>query len=220
MNSQFCLYFPKHGIVYINNPKAGCSTIKRALTGDYETINRDFHAHCHEKHGVSNLRKIKKDTPTIFIGRDPVKRFHSCFQDKISATLYRESIGEKNLMKHARMNIIKAIRSELNLPDRTPINIEMFIEFVRYEFESNKAASVNAHYRPQHLIIRQSGRTPDFVGRLEDMPDLWEELQSKYSFSAPIKRSVNVSKWKKPLTSSQISAIQQIYAADMDFLNY
>lgn len=220
MNSQFCLYFPKHGIVYINNPKAGCSTIKRALTGDYETISRYFHERCHEKHLVSNLRKIKKDTPIIFIGRNPVTRFHSCFQDRIASTLHRDSIGEKNLMKPARMDIINAIRSEFNLPDRTPINIEMFIEFVRHEFESNKAASVNEHYRPQHLIIQQTRTTPDFVGRLEDMPDLWEELQSKYSFSAPIKRSVNVSKWKKTLTSSQISAIQQIYAADMDFLNY
>ena len=220
MNSQFCLYFPKHGIVYINNPKAGCSTIKRALTGDYETVGRDFHERCHKKHLVSDLRKIKKDTPTIFIGRNPVKRFHSCFQDKIFVPLYRESIGEKNLMKPTRMKIINAIRSEFNLPDRAPINIDMFIEFVRNEFESNKAATVNAHYRPQHLIIQQTRTTPDFVGRLEDMPDLWEELQSKYSFSAPIKRSDNVSKWKKPLTSSQISAIQQIYAADMDFLNY
>ena len=220
MNIKGCLYFPKHGVVYINNPKAGCTTFKRALSGDYETNGRDFHSDCDKKYLIEDFSLLKLGTPTIFISRDPVKRFHSCYQDKIKRILYAESIKRDKELPKPNRQIVKKIRELLNLPNRSYISMDMFIEFVRHEFKTVEAGKINEHYRPQVDIIRLAGGQPHFIGRLEDMPELWDRLQSKFNFSAPIAESMNVSKWKPPLQAPQIEAIKHLYAEDIEVLNY
>ena len=218
MNVEGCLYFPKHGIVYINNPKAGCTTFKRALSGDYETSARDFHRNCDKKYLIKDFSVIEPGTPLIFIGRDPVTRFHSCYQNKVKAILYAETKGEA--LSDKMLKLIKKIRKELNLQNGSFINMDMFIEFVRHELKTIEAGKINAHYRRQADIIRLAGGQPHFIGRLEDMPELWDRLQSKLNFSAPIEESMNVSNWKEPLQAPQIEAIKHLYAEDIEVLNY
>ena len=217
MNIKNCLYFPKHGVVYINNPKAGCTTFKRALSGDYVTNGRDFHADCDKKYLIEDSSVIEPGTPTIFISRDPVNRFHSCYINKIKRLVNAETMGKAN---KRNLKLVERIRKELNLPHRSFISMDMFIEFVRHELKTVDANEINGHYRPQTDNIRLAGGQPHFIGRLEDMPELWDRLQSKFNFSAPIAGSMNVSKWKQPLEAPQIEAIKHLYAEDIEVLNY
>lgn len=220
MKIKNCLYFPKHGVVYINNPKAGCTTFKRALSGDYETNGSDFHADCDKKYLIEDFSVLEPGTPTIFISRDPVKRFHSCYQNKVKRILYEETMGKAKALPMRKRRLVKTIRNELNLPRRSFISMDMFIEFVRHELKTVDPNKINGHYRPQTDTIRLAGGQPHFIGRLEDMPELWDRLQSKLNFSAPIAESMNVSKWKEPLQAPQIEAIKHLYAEDIEVLNY
>ena len=220
MNVEGCLYFPKHGLIYINNPKAGCSTFKRALSGDYETNGNDFHRRCNDKYMVKNFSVLEPGTPTVFISRDPVTRFHSCYHDKVKKILYAESLPRHQAPPKPKRQLVEKIRELLNLPNRSFISMDMFIEFVRHEFKTLEASKINPHYRPQADIIRLAGGQPYFIGRLEDMPELWDRLQSKFKFSAPIAESMNVSRWKQPLQAPQIEAIKHLYAEDIEVLNY
>jgi hypothetical protein len=220
MKIKGCLYFPKHGVVYINNPKAGCTTFKRALSGDYETTGRDFHIDCNKKYLIEDFSVLEPGTPTIFISRDPVKRFHSCYQDKVKKILYAESIQTHRALPEQKRQMVNNIRKLLNLPNRSFITMDMFIEFVRHELRTVEAGKVNSHFRPQADIIRLAGGQPHFIGRLEDMPELWDRLQSKFNFSAPIVKSLNVSDRKTPLQAPQIEAIKHLYSEDIEVLNY
>ncbi|MDA9176127.1 sulfotransferase family protein [Alphaproteobacteria bacterium] len=220
-----CLYFPKHGVVYINNPKSACSTIKRALTGDYETSSHDFHLKCRVNHTVYNNGEIPAATPCIFISRDPVSRFLSCYTDKVRGGLYNEiDHGQTRIIDNKtdkkKVLLVRGIRSELNLPDGSPISIDEFIEYVHGQFLKHGTNQVNPHYRPQTDILNQAIVRPDFIGRLEDMPTLWDRLQSEYNFTAPIFRSMNTSKHRVSLRKSQIKLIQDLYKIDLDTLNY
>ena len=174
-----CHYFPKHGVVYINNPKAACTTINRALTGDYETSSRDFHLKCKINHAVYNKGEIPAATPCIFISRDPVSRFLSCYTDKVRGGLYNEiDHGQTQITDDKRVLLVRGIRSELNLPDGSPISIDEFIEYVHRQFVKYGTNQVNPHYRPQTDILNQASVRANFIGRLEDMPTLWDRLQA------------------------------------------
>lgn len=219
-----CLYFPKHGVVYINNPKSACSTIKRALTGDYKTPDRDFNRKCKLNHTVYNNGEIPAATPCIFISRDPVSRFLSCYTNKVNGQLWRERVNDHGqtqiINKNKDVRLVKGILRELNLPDGSPISIDEFIEYVHRQFVKYGTNQVNHHYRPQADILNQANVRPDFIGRLEDMPTLWDRLQSEYNFTAPILRSMNTSKQRVSLKKSQIKLIQDLYKIDLDTLNY
>lgn len=216
-----CLYFPKHGIIYINNPKAGCTTIKRSLMSDFESPSQLFHKRCHAEHDVCNFSpEILSKAPVIFIGRNPFARFRSCYWNKVFVTKLEKQERKSKAPAPMRRDLRRKMRKYFDITGPMSPTMDMFIEFVRWEMSTLGASEVNPHYRPQTQILAMSRWKPDVIGKLEAIDVLWEQLQDQFKFRAPIKQRFNASSPLAELTPDQEKAIAELYADDFDLLNY
>lgn len=145
-------------IAYVAVPKAGCSSLKllmeRIHRNDPDYVVRNIH----KNRSLPPLRQLGWDRVAALqdaglygftFVRDPVRRALSCWRDKMRARRYREEI-----------NTVLG-RADL----RQPVTFDAFLDAL----DMMDPATMDAHWRPQHLVTMWDEITYDRVGRLENI---------------------------------------------------
>ena len=116
---------PQHNILYVKNPKAGCSTLllwlDRLHTGEYDAVIRNIHMNnrlptIREVGPRRVLRMLSGGAYRFSFVRNPLTRFESVYWDKLVSDL-----------RWRRRNVPKAMG--LPPPDE-PVSFERFLSAV------------------------------------------------------------------------------------------
>jgi sulfotransferase famil protein len=151
---------PEHAIIYVKNPKAGCSTIMlwldRLHTGEYDV---EF-SNIHEQHRLPKLGEVGRDAVTSMLSgsafrfsfvRNPLRRFESVYWDKIVFNVGRW-----------RPDLLTAWGLDPEAGE--VISFERFLSLVE---QQDPLLEMDPHWRPQHINLLHPLVTYDHVGKLE-----------------------------------------------------
>lgn len=150
---------PEHGIVYVKNPKAACSTVllwlDRIHTGEHyfspgnvHTDNRLPRAQDVGRRRIA--RMLSGEGYSFTFVRDPMRRFQSAYLDKIvNAKRWREQIQT-------------ALGEEPD-PERA-VSLDDFVTGIERQ---DPIGEMDPHWRPQHINVMTSLITYDHIGRIE-----------------------------------------------------
>ena len=207
--SRACKY------IYINNFKAGCSTVRRSLW------NAEYRLGCTadpagDPHDVSsvpfehNVHARWEDCEDKFIFtfvRNPYSRVLSAYLDKI-ANVHEPNIWPKFSAEH-------------RLGDHRPSFME-FLEILQSEPEE----VMDPHWRPQSLLIGYGLIPFDFVGTLENFgPDLQEVMRRIFGADMTVEdfaphRTGAADQLQSYITPEAQKLIVQLYQADFANFGY
>lgn len=155
-------YLPSLELVYLNNPKAGCSTVRRSLwqAHDSRTGTSTYKGTPHRKEGspfrndprhlsmmVDELRSAK----WFSLVRNPYARVLSAYLDKFRPN------GDPN--------VIRPFRKRYGWTKRS---LPTFPEFLRI-IAADSPESLDHHFRPQTNLLLVPYTPLDFVGCVERM---------------------------------------------------
>jgi Sulfotransferase family len=162
---------PEHGLIYVKNPKAGCSTVlvwlDRLHTGEHDFEFSDVH----KEHRLPSVRDVGRHQVRRMLSgsayrfsfvRNPLRRFESVYWDKIHRGLWSRP----------------AMRAALGLdvgPD-TVIAFEWFLDVVE---QQDPLTEMDPHWRPQHVNLLHPLVSYDFVGRLESFAEDLERVRDE-----------------------------------------
>ena len=202
---------PELPIVYINNPKCGCSTVKNSLkqaqASRFRKEGRECFAlldnphvgdDCLKRHGIGDLRRGEQRL-IVSCARNPYARVLSAYLDKVEVgdiTQYKELRGERPASFEAFLEILAAATPNSLDPHFSPQHINLGLPYIAYDaiFYLENAASL------QRALC---GALGDF--RLETFaPHSCRAQQRIDTF----------------YTSRAIELVRRIYAADFARLGY
>lgn len=152
---------PEHGVVYVKNPKAACSTLlvwlNRLHTGDLTYGPRDIHSN----NLIPPPREVGWDRVLAMLGgaayrftfvREPLARLESAYRNKIVDT--PDSPWQRR------------VRAALG---QTGDSVPSFEEFLTVVEGQDPVTEMDPHWRPQHLTLMHPMVTYDRIGRLENI---------------------------------------------------
>ncbi|PQO21818.1 hypothetical protein C2I36_16335 [Rhodobacteraceae bacterium WD3A24] len=201
----------EHGVVYLNNPKAGCSTVKASL---WQVFGQLPEGNVHPLEGSPFSNEITDaewmaDAFIFTFVRNPFVRIVSCYIEKI--------LGRKD-------NVWKFLerRHGLNMDD--PLSFDSFVECV----SADPPHLHDPHWRPQTLNTLTCQVTPNFVGAVENMnnelPRVLAYLSAGQKTNMILRnkhRTGATQRWQTFLCDSgTVSRIQQIYGEDFATFGY
>lgn len=161
-------YVPGASIVYLNNAKVACSSLKKAIWMKWrpDTYGRIKNPHdrqnapfCRDIEDIARHYDEIAAAVTFTVVRNPYVRILSAYLDKI---------GRRP--RDAAVWFPFARRFRLS-GDAVP----SFDEFL-HMIVSEDPSLLDQHFSPQHLNILQPFATCDFVGHLEYMDEVWSFL--------------------------------------------
>ena len=185
--------FPEHKVVYVEVPKACCSSIKWSLRGVRNEItpeefeDGDFHRwfgynFVSEDSVRSNLASQYKDWKKFTVVRNPYRRFESLFND-----------GGKGK------------------PDGS--SIKEFIE----GFENGKWMN-EQHGALQSRIIGGDVSLFDFVGRAENMIEVFDYMDSLFGCVDRTRQKKSLRGYR--LDEEDMKSVYRIFEEDFNLLEY
>lgn len=208
---------PKHGIIYVKNPKAGCSTIlvwlDRIHTGEYDFEFSDVHQEnrlptVRDVGRAAVVRMLSGEAYRFTFVRHPLRRFESVYWDKMVHNV------------KWRKNIPAALGVELD-PD-TVVSFEQFLSIVE---QQDPVSEMDPHWRPQHINLMHPLVTYDYVGRLESFAADLEHIREAAGLPHVPLEVRNTS--RRTSTDSVydgrpglVRRVEQIYATDFELYGY
>lgn len=208
---------PEHGIIYVKNPKAGCSTIMvwldRLHTGDYDVEFADVH----KEHRLPAVRDVGRSTVARMLSgkayrfsfvRHPLRRFESVYWDK----MVHDS--------RWRQNAPAAL--ELGLSPDTVVSFEQFLSIVE---QQDPVSEMNPHWRPQHVNLLHPLVTYDHVGRLETFAADLEHIREAAGLPQVPFEVRNASRHTRTESvydnrPDLVRRVERIYATDFELYGY
>jgi hypothetical protein len=202
---------PQLPIVYVNNPKCGCSTVKNSLKQaqasryrregrqSFELLNDPHVADdCLKQRGVTDLMG-RQSRLVISCARNPYARVLSAYLDKVESgdiTQYRELGG------------------------RRPKSFEAFLDVLA----ATEPGSLDPHFSPQHNNLGLPDVVYDAIFYLENAGSLQRALQRalgdfELETFAPHSRRAQ-ERMQAFYTPRTIDLVQRIYASDFAWLGY
>jgi Sulfotransferase family len=208
---------PEHGVVYVKNPKAGCSTIMlwldRIHTGE---LDHEF-TNIHKQHRLPTIAQVgRRKVARMLSGkayrfsfvRNPMRRFESSYWDKI---VYSENWRPK-------------VQATLGLPlDKSAsLSFEQFLSAVE---QQDPVGEMDPHWRPQNINLLHPLVTFDRVGRLESFDADLETIREEAGLPVVPYRQMNPS--KRHVTESVydnrpdlVRRVEKLYADDFELYGY
>ena len=185
-------------LVYINNPKTACSTIKSTLS---RKVDREG-ATPPAQHLVRSLNKKQLSYFKFTFVRDPYDRLLSCYINKFLQ--YKERfIYEDYLMGYLKEN-------------------DSFEDFVRKVAVIPDTLS-DEHFRSQYSILYKNNKLiPDYVGRFESLASDFKDIADKYDLGEfdHINKSSNKELFNELYTPELIEIVGKRYAKDFENFGY
>lgn len=160
---------PEHGIVYVKNPKAACSTVllwmDRLHTGDYDFSPENVHTDNRlPKVAEVGRRRIARmlsgEGYSFTFVRDPLRRFQSAYLDKIVNS------------DRWRGQIQVALGQDPD-PERQ-VTLDDFVAGVERQ---DPIGEMDPHWRPQHINVMTDLISYDHIGRIETFYDDLETIR-------------------------------------------
>jgi hypothetical protein len=150
---------PELGIVYVKNPKAGCSTVllwlDRMHTGEHDFSPGNVHTdnRLPDPRDVGRRRvsqMLSGEGYRFTFVRDPLRRFQSAYVDKLVNS------------KRWRTQIQEALGQE---PDEErAVSLDDFVAGIEAQ---DAKSEMDPHWRPQHVNVMSDLIDYDHVGRIE-----------------------------------------------------
>lgn len=202
---------PQPPVVYVNNPKCGCSTVKNSLKQAQAARFRSEGRHVFELHddphvaddclkrkGIADLRD-GGERLVISCARNPFTRALSAYLDKVAhgdISAYRELRGQRPASFEAFLDVL--IRAEPSVLD--------------------------SHFCPQYVNLGLPKIKYDAIFYLENVVSLQKSLRRMFGdfeleTFAPHSRSAQ-QKMQAFYTPRAIALVQRIYADDFAYLGY
>lgn len=147
----------QHNLIYMKNPKAGCTTVTQALwkeaSGVALTAQKDIHnlAVARFEHRLSTMPWCGQAKVVAFV-RHPLVRIASAYKDKI---LIRKDDFVRN-----------RFCERYAVDPGTDISFERFMQLIH---DDPDPQTVDEHFRPQFLNIFFPFVVPNFIGRVENL---------------------------------------------------
>ena len=209
---------PEHNVVYVKNPKAGCSTIlvwlDRLHTGE-----EDFRfTNIHKEHRLPKigdvgrrvvLRMLSGAAYRFSFVRNPLSRFESVYWDK---------------MVHKRLHWRPHSATALDLgvgPDEVP-SFDQFLTAVEVQ---DPVSEMDPHWRPQYVNLLHPLVSYDRVGRLENYQADLERIRHEAGLPEVPLRVHNAS--RQPGADSVyngrpdlVRRVERLYARDFELYGY
>lgn len=156
----------KNNIIYLNNPKVGCSTIKTNLWNILapKTLKAGSGVHDIKGSPFSNALPVKDwvASANIFtFVRNPFTRAVSAYLNKI------ERRNDASWNRFA---------DRYGLAKDSNISFATFIDII----SSNPAETLDPHWRPQHINLMYPFVRPNFTGYLEEMDAQLPQVLSRF----------------------------------------
>lgn len=208
---------PEHGVVYVKNPKAACSTVllwlDRIHTGEFD---HQF-ANVHDQHrlplvpdvGWRNVTRMLAGSAYRFtFVRSPLRRFESAYWDKIvHSTRWRPEV-----------------QTVLGLPadESSPLTFEQFLDAVERQ---DPVHEMNPHWRPQHINLLHPLVSYDRIGKLESFDADLELIREEAGLpQVPLEvrnRSKNISgESVYDARPDLVRRVEKIFAQDFEIYGY
>lgn len=207
---------PEHGIVYVKNPKAACSTVllwlDRMHTGDHDfspgNVHTDNRLPKVQEVGRRRIaRMLSGEGYSFTFVRDPLRRFQSAYLDKIVNS------------KRWREQIQVALGEEPD-PER-PVSLDDFVTGLERQ---DPVSEMDPHWRPQHINVMTSLISYDHIGRIETFDTDLEIIRKGAGLPmVPVevrnvaKRSTDTILTERPDLEERVRAI---YAKDFETFGY
>ncbi len=203
-------------VIYLNNPKCGCSFVKRNLW-DMSGVPRNTPVHnLRESPFTAELFELG-DIENFFVFtfvRNPFLRIYSAYLDKIyPGTRTDEYVWNK-------------FRTSFDVSPDAELSFREFVEILR---SAKKTLDWDEHWRPQCINIMNNVVRPNFIGFTESLDrDFLTAMELSKIDTTSFQPGV-VHKGKLDTASSilleledrgLVDAIQQIYEADFDTFGY
>ena len=209
---------PEHNVIYVKNPKAGCSTIlvwlHRLHTGEHDV---EF-TNVHEEHRLPKVRDVGREGMARMLSgdayrfsfvRDPLRRFESVYWDKIV---------------HKRLNWRPDTAAALGLdvPSDVAISFEQFVTAVE---QQDPVSGMDPHWRPQHVNLLHPLVAYDHIGRLESFAEDLERIREEAGLPrVPLKvRNASRHAGGDSVYDGRpdlVRRVEQIYAKDFELYGY
>ncbi|MGB0100584.1 MAG: sulfotransferase family protein [Nocardioides sp.] len=209
---------PEHGVFYVKNPKAACSTLMvwldRIHTGDH---GRDP-ARIHSDHGLPSIQDLGWATVSDMLTgsayrfsfvRDPLRRLESAYWDKI---VHNENWGPTKVREKLQLNAE---------PDAT-LSFEEFLDAVERQ---DPVREMDPHWRPQHLNLMHPVITYDRIGRLESFDADLELVRQEAGLPrVPLQvRNTSAHRYATSVYDGRpdlVSRVEALFATDLELYGY
>lgn len=219
---QTIYWTPDIPIIYIGNPKAGCSTIKHSLklaqAAEYSRAGIAFEARaglphkadeCLKTFGLS--RSARSQRFLISCVRNPFTRVLSAYIEKVAERDIREYPG---IPKRAKGKEYPELRN------RNVSNFEQYLTAIA-DFKSKR---LDPHFRPQNINIDFPNIDYDAIFYLEHLSVLSKFLSgvtTEFNLEtfAPHSQSAG-SKLRDYYTDRSVKLVQEIYSKDFSLFGY
>jgi len=202
------------GFVYYRIPKAANSTIFSSLyenmseriPTDMDELSQLKESYYSRPRHVSKkqLASIKAFTHFTFV-RHPIKRFLSCYRDKIAG-------GEKS----------HYVNKWMKRDFAHPVTMEEFIDYLE-----QGGLYDNAHWAPQVALVPNDISKLDFIGKVENIENDWSLLCKTLgvdwplAYFAPHSTSQHAPRGESPvLDAGTLGRLEALYHEDFERFDY
>lgn len=217
--------------IYINMPKAGCTTVKNCMyyldQGEWLHNPLDIHKEYPVSlKGFRNMSKIRrhKELFTFTFVRHPLKRSYSLFQEKILVDSPYTFPNRVDQILRNRYGLIDNIKHDLEVERE---NFFGYLSFVDDTINRRVDYRMDPHWLPQcEILSKCTYRGVDFIGRLESFKQDFRFVLDKIGVKENLedKRfNENASKvfsYKEVMTPELIDLATKIYSADLEYFGY
>lgn len=208
---------PEYRCIYVQNAKAGCTTIllwlHRVRTGDYTASP----ARLHRDHALPRVEDLGWDAVTGMLSgdafrfsfvRDPIRRVESAYLDKI--------------LRHRRFRGRPRLLRVLGLPEDPDqdVTLDQFVDAL----EMQEPIQMDQHWRPQHLNLMHGLVDYDLIGRLETFDaDIARIREATGIPEAPIEARNPTTRSEGSMFDSRpdlLRRVRDVYARDFELYGY
>lgn len=189
----------KRKIIYVENAKVACTSIKLAMFEPDIENAMDIHEKLREK-AVYSVPPSKSGYYTFTVIRDPVRRFISCYKDKVLRK------GDENTelsifdLKFYKV-IFRIFSGERYHGSKTDI-----VTFAKIVSSIPDSLS-DRHFRSQYYMKAKSSQNIEFI-KLEDLSAFWGKMMEVYDL--PALRKENSTKINFSISNIELNALSMI----------
>ena len=203
-----------HGVIYLNNPKVGCSTVKatlwRAITGSGPATKGGVHKVEGSPFSIDMADPDTVQTAFVFtFVRNPYERIVSAYLNKVAA--HKEKLWQTFATKRG-----------LNPDDA--VTFDGFVEMIaNTDPEEN-----DPHWRPQYLNTMYPFVRPNLIGDLSSLDDLLPQVLTRvFGDAAPDvasrqRHSTSAkTSWRSFFENSvTLERVRSLYGPDFELFGY
>lgn len=215
--NQSVRYLSPLNLLYLNNPKAGCSTVKYTLWNEADRLSgkKTFRTNAHDRTDDPFVRDIFTMAPELrqrilsakvfSIVRNPFVRILAAYLDKVGrkTTVWSAFCGKAGLKPNLR-------KGDVPFPD--------FLALIAGDADE----SLDPHFRPQYLNLLLPFSKPHFIFHLEDAA-LAERFHESIGLELLDRRRYATGSSKRLhdyYDEQSIELVQQKYAEDFRLFGY